>query len=814
MIKSKNTAILSQINSPIPPGHLYSRDRLLKLLKEENKLILVCSPAGYGKTTLVLDYLKSSSLKYGWVNISETTEHVFSFFQVIIAALQRANPDFGEDTMQLLLSYFEKNKFNTGWKEAINDIVYTFRKEFNNSFTTKTALILDDYHHIENREWKDYATEALTKNLPDFLQLIITSRQVPEIDFSNFVINNMMLKIEMEDLIFNKSEAAELISRKYKVPFKADRLDEIIQNLGGWITGLHLLMQGFGDSFENAEIDEQPIPENIFDFLADKIFANLDDESRELLLTTSVIENFDSGLCTSIGIKNFDTLMPELLKNHTFIVVVPLKQADGSEIVSYTYQRLFQNYITQKLYSLKSPDEIKNILRGTYKYYLDKDDTVTAIKYMIRAGDQEIALEHINKIFQSLFNEGKIEFLWEWMNSIREDLINASPESLIRMGVLKKFYSGDLQASVNYYNRAIEMLKDSNDYKLLFYAYVNKAGVMRNLGKTAEVIKEFEGLLKDEKYSEYRNTLNYHLASSLFHGGDYIRAEKLLEEIINSVSRSENRNIVINSYKTLGHIFLIRGNYFKAVSYYEMALNDETNTLDKFEVLCNLVLLSAQSAEYAKAKAYFEELEEIFSRFPTPVYRIPFLLAKQAYLFESGDFDYALSVMTEINDIAKSLNHKQYLYLSYRLMTECCYYKNENEKAIEYYNLAAEYAEKENILKKHGLEVSRAQLLKIRGEEQEKIFLEAYKYYKENSLLYNAALVGYNTADFYYREDIPEGSIKFFNECIETCKVNGYSSFLIREYRFNNSLLENNINGKWKDYIQQIKDKAAKALPS
>ena len=809
MIENKNTAVLSQINSPAAPSHLFTRKRLLDLLTTDKKLLLICSPAGYGKTTLVLDYLKNNDIVYGWVNITENTEHVFTYFQVIISALRKANPKFGSDTLQLLKSHFDRNKFNVNAHGAINDVILTFKEDFNNSFKSGTALVLDDYHHIENSDWKDYATESLLKNMPDNLQLIITSRQVPDIDFTHLVMNDSVSKIEMEDLAFNKSEAANLVASKYNIPVTS-QIEKLTENMGGWVTGLHLLMQGMGkktaDGNEDIEIEEQPIPENIFDFLAERIFLKFDSETQNLLLTTSVIENYDKELCVFLGINNFDDIMQSLIDNYTFVQTVPLQYGEGPSVISYNYPILFRNYVKSKLYSAKSEKEIKKIFKNVYTFYDGKKDTVTSIKYMIQAGDHSEALMRINAQFLELYNVGKIEFLWEWMNAIGSGLIEKDPVSLVNYGSLKRFYTGDLSSALNYFDKAIEILNSTKNYELLIYAYTNKAGVLRSLGRTSEVIKEFESLSADKRFSDFSDRINYNLAYALFHGAEYIRAEELLNNTAVPGTGSADKDLLANINRLLGHIYLIRGNYRKAVSFYEKAIRDEKNILDKFEVLCNLTLLSSQSAEYAKARSSLDELEEIFKRFPTPVFKIPLLLAKQAFLFESGDFENAVKVLTEINEIAMSLNQKQYIYLSCRLLTQCYYYKGENDNAIEYYKLTQPYIEKENILKQTELEISKALLKKIRGKEEAKIFLDAYKYYKENSLLYSLAQVCYYLADFYLREGNTDKSYKYLNECLEICALNGYDSLLIREYRFHSSLFENNANGAWQTYVEHIKE--------
>ena len=141
-------------------------------------------------------------------------------------------------------------------------------------------------------------------------------------------------------------------------------------------------------------------------------------------------------------------------------------------------------------------------------------------------------------------------------------------------------------------------------------------------------------------------------------------------------------------------------------------------------------------------------------------------------------------------------------------MTECYYYKRENEKAAECYELSKKFIENENILKKIELEVSKSIILDIPNNDKEKIFLEAYKYYKENSLLYNLAQVCYYLADFYSNNDYMDNTKKYLDECLNICSLNGYDSFLIREYRFDKTLLENYIKGNGQTYIQQIKNKS------
>jgi ATP/maltotriose-dependent transcriptional regulator MalT len=812
--KETNTLLLSRINAPEPPSHLYSRARLLNLINEnyKKKLILITSPAGYGKTTLVIDYLRTASIEYAWINISEDINHAYSFFYTIVSALKKINHGFGEDTINLLNSHLEKNKFNTNAKDAISDIILTLSSECKGFFINKIALVFDDYHHIEGIEHRDFLVDSLLKELPASMQLIITSRQLPEFDFMHYIENDMMFKIEMEDLVFNNTETHELLASKYKIS-NPGKIAEITGKLGGWITGLHMITQGYGEELDSAEIEKQPIPENIFNFLAEKTFNRFDNETKELLLVTSVIDNFHEELCACLGINNFKQIMEKLLKDNTFIQTIPIDYSGGSTIISYNYMILFRNYIQAKLFTSKSREEIREIFRKTYNFYNENGDIITSINYLIKAEDFEIAAEEINKNFKEMFSEGKLEFLWQWLNAIPLKYINNNISSLINLGILKKYYAGDLNESMKYLDKALKMAAETREYEQLVRASINRAIIMQNLGSTASVISELRALTADEALLKYKNSLTYYLAYALFHSSEYREAEELLGEIENIENGSTEMSLPYSSRKLLGHINLIRGNYLKAVEFYEKAVNDEKNVIDRFEVLCNLTLLSSQSAEYGKAEKYLSELDDIITRFPTAVLKIPYLLAKQAYLFESGNYDSALNVMKNIYDESVLLNHKQYMYLSSRLITECLYYKNDYEQAKKYFEISKQFLDVNNKLKINELEVFRALLFNLPAEEKENIFIEAHNYYDANSLLYNLALICYYLADFYYKRGLYDNVKTYLKSSLEIASSNGYNSFLIREYKKDSSLLKSAVNSPQtdydKNYLLKIKQKAS-----
>lgn len=811
-----NTALISRINSPEPPLHLLSRPRLLKLMQQnkDKKLIMICSPAGYGKTTLILDFLNKMSIKYAWINVSENIDHIYSFYKYIFTVLQKIHPEFGCHSTNLLDSHLEKNKFYKNLRDSVNDITQTFREEFKNYFTEKTVLVFDDYHHIEGTEWKDYAIDFLLKNIPENLQIIITSRQLPELDFTHYILNDMMLKIEMEELIFNNKEIEQLVNSVYKLKVKNSKISEIGKKVGGWITGVHLIFQCSGNDIDNFTIEEQPIPENIFDSLADKIFNDLAPELQDFLKNTSVIYNFEEDICRKVlGVEDFNKKINFLIRKISFIHKIPLELEDGSILDTYNYLNLQRNYLKSKLYSSSSQSEIKQLFRKIYNYYTGKNDIPTAINYMIKAHDYELALKYINKNFNIYFKEGKIENLWTWMNDIGLKLIEKDAESLINFAVLNKFYSGDLQASLRFNTLAIEKLKIETRTDMLVNAYINQAGVLINIGDTTKVINDFTLLIKDPQFKKYRTHLSYYLAYAYFHISEYQTSRLILLDILPESERNPENELFTNINKLLGHIYLIAGNFLKALAFYSKIENNNKNILDRFEILCNLVLLSSQAGQYDKADMYLTNLREIIKDFPTPVFNIPYLLASQSYYFEKGDYEKAIEILNEIYNISLSIGHKKYAYLSCRLLTECYYYSKNKNKAKEFFNVSLQYKDENNLLKNIELETSKALMFDIDNTEKERIFLEANKFYKDDNLQYNLAQNCYYLARFYLlKGEIMKFKV-YFEECLESCRNNGYKSFLIREKKFLDSPFTEALTyNKNDDFLQSIIEEATNSL--
>lgn len=775
------------INPPLMPEKLVSRDRLINLLIKnmDSNLIIIQSPAGYGKTTLVQSFLSKQNLKFAWLNSIPELDHFYTFFNNIVYSLRQINKSFGNNTLELIDSCLDKYGSSNNYQKKINDIITTFSKEFSQNCKEDIILVIDDLQNVNETDWFNSAFSSFVQNLPANLHLILLSRQMPDINIMPLIQEGKVFKLGMEDLIFTFDEIMTLVKDIYSIQYPDELLKLLENNLGGWVTGIHLILQSFGKEFGSIKIDYQNIPENVFNMLADQILEKLDADTKNFLIVSSLLEYFNASVCNSLlGISNSDQIIHKIIEKNLFVIPKSMNEASTNGTVSYCYQVLFKKFLKQKLYSTCETSKIEGYYKKLFKYYEEKGDMLTAIEYLVRANDNEASIKAIISHFDYLFSQGKLEYLWKWIKKIESETEMKNPYMIYYMGILYKYYAGDLNKALEYLAKAIEIFEHQKDKTGLAGCYVTKSGVLLNLGKVQEVIPELTKFLNVHTTTEIRANLLYLLALAYYQTAEYDTSVKLLNETLELANNGKKNNKESAIYNLLGNIQLIKGNFRKSIPYYEKVLNNSPDLFNRVETLCNLVLMNAQSGEYSNARNYFELLEDIVDKYPSKMFKFPFLMTKQAFLFESGDFDANIDVLEEINRLAKQMNHKQYEYISSRLLLDTYFYKKDYETAKKY------LAQSENLVDA-GNELEQIEIACVNADLNDPSFtststkdalLKAYEYYKINDYTYPLVQVGYKLGVYYMKNGDEEKAISYFKEAFISAEANNYISYFIREF--------------------------------
>jgi LuxR family maltose regulon positive regulatory protein len=819
--------IRTRITPPKSPSNIVRRERLLDQLSRDldKGVILVCAPAGYGKTTLVQCLLDKGNINYAWLHASEDISTVYGFFNYLVHSLKQLNPTFGDAAIQIIETIREEEKRFAGIDNIIEEITGNFVNDFCANFPGDTYLVIDDLHNLRDYEWVRIAFDKLTEVSPENLHLIITSRTVPEFNLTRLAAKRKLVEVKAEELNFTRDEIAALLSGVYSMQYSEDDLKFLHEQLNGWITGIHLIIQAYGTGFSQAHIQkgtsplgppffegESAVPENIFNYFADEIFAKLDTETRQFLLDTAMLDIIIPPVCDELlNLKNSGRIVADLMSKNIFIQAV-FDRNETAPVKYFSYLELFRKFLMWKLYELKSKTEIRLLLQKYYQYYLAQNDTESAIRFCLLSGEYAAAIPLIKDHFPVYFEQGKFETLWRWLEPLDESVLSQFPELIYFKGLLYKYYLGNIESSLNYVERAISLLEGKAPEEFLFNCYVSRAEILLNLGRNTEVIRSLSRLSETPAAPENKAKVLYFLAYSHFMSSNYAAALDLSNKSLEICTEHSLKDIQLDNFTVLANIYINRGEYVKATYYYEKIVEKSTNLFKKYLSFCNLVLVYSRSGKFDRAREHISEAEKLLHKFITPIFQTAFLLANFSIRFDSGDYEQCIKLLEKINRIAGKTGRKDYVSLTYEQLAETCYYLKNLSRAKEYLTFSKDYTDENNKMSVFDFNFTDS-ILKKKGGELEGLeakLLDAYSFYTEHNLFEYLAKTTYHLADLYMKSGMPETAEKYLRESLSIGADKEYVSYFQRELLDTRTLfdyaIEHNIE---KSFVMIIIESAA-----
>ncbi|NOS83614.1 MAG: hypothetical protein HOP31_00610 [Ignavibacteria bacterium] len=770
-------------------GKIVNRKELVEKLdvNRDKGIFLITAPAGYGKSSLALEFLNFTRKKYSWLNIHQEMNNFYVFVTYLVHSLSRIHKDFGKSTLLMVEEYRDKFKFETHHELIINDITGVFLNDLQQSFEDEIFIVLDDLGKINTSDWIKPAFDRIFEGLPANVHFVITSRSNPEFNTGLLQAKRKILKIGMKELAFTEKETKTLVNDLYELSISDREIKALSANLDGWITGIHLILQSYGNSFPGFRFDKIKVLDDVFNYFSEDIFNSLKPEVQEFLLFTSLLETFTPQLCDELlNIKRSTALIHELLQQNIFIQTNSAAKNDIS--VSYSYQELFGKFLNMKLKQSRNSSEINTFLKKVSGYYSDKEQFLEAINYSILAGELTNASVMIKMHFQQLFDRGHFEFLWKWLEELGSEIVNKEFKLLYLKSLLLKFFMGNIEESIPMLDKAIKLTNDLNDNEFMVKCCISKSRNLISLGRVREAIGVLKNAGEIEVEPVTRAKLLFLTAYAYYHNSEYDKSLDLLNSASDILDSADNAvhdttEVRLETHNLYGHIFLIRGDYSKSISYYERAVKNTERMFGRYETICNLVLLYSQSGKFEKASVYLDEARTIAENISIPIFRITYLLAHQAFKFEFGDYEDSIKLLVEMSNIASELNHKYYIFLSYSLIGDSYFSLNKMSKAEEYYDLAFRYLNDNNELERIQFSVCKAFLL-IRTEpssEIEPVLTDAYQFYESKKMTYSRIQISFHLADYYLKTRNYEKTLHFLKEVLKIAEEKEYNSFIQRE---------------------------------
>ena len=349
----RDVLLATKLHMPGPRPGLVPRPRLTARLDEglARGLVLVCAPAGYGKTVLLADWARRGEHPVAWLSLDAGDNDPARFWRHAVAALDRARPGTGERVAPLL-GPPAPSSFQGLVTALINDLA-----------ADEALLVLDDYHLISARQVHE-SLAFLVEHRPAGICVVLASRSDPPLPLARLRARGQLTEIRAAELRFTPAEAGELLQHAASALPDAS-VAALAARTEGWAAGLQLAalsLRGHDDAagFVAAFTGSHRY---VLDYLAEEVLEGQDEQLRTFLLETSVLERLSGPLCDAVtGREGSQALLEEAERAGLFLI--PLDEVRGW----WRYHHLFADLLRARLQQ-EQPGRVAQLHRNAAAWY-------------------------------------------------------------------------------------------------------------------------------------------------------------------------------------------------------------------------------------------------------------------------------------------------------------------------------------------------------------------------------------------------------------------------------------------------------------
>jgi LuxR family transcriptional regulator, maltose regulon positive regulatory protein len=427
----------TKLYRPSNRSDLISRARLIDRLNAglSGNVTLVSAPAGFGKTTLLAQWVQTIDRPTAWLSLDEHDNEPRVFVQSLTAALQSAFPEaFGATT-----SLLEAPRF-----PSVDHVVTLFINDLAD-VPDDVILVLDDYHLMRNREIHTFLNQ-LVEHLPHQLHLVLTTRSDPPLPLARWRARGHLNDLRPTDLRFTLEETEAFLTRELGSAAAHESAAALEERTEGWIAVLRLATLSLRNTSDRAAFMERlrSYPDHsIRSYLVEEILAHLAPAVQELLMRMSMLEQFCAELCAAIfgsdtSHEQMQATLDWLERSNLFLV--PLDERQGW----YRFHHLFRQLLQQRLQGHSSTEELVTLHRRASAWYAEQGLIEQAIEHALAAGDVSGATSLVEAQFVWTFEQEQLVQMEHWLGLLPEEQIQGSPCLLVaRMWILQNH--GQLQ---------------------------------------------------------------------------------------------------------------------------------------------------------------------------------------------------------------------------------------------------------------------------------------------------------------------------------------------------------------------------------
>jgi LuxR family transcriptional regulator, maltose regulon positive regulatory protein len=645
------TILATKLFIPPPRAKIVLRPRLIEQLNEGLSsgttpgMTLISAAAGFGKTTLVSEWIAACGKPVAWLSLDEGDSDPLRFISYLIAALQAIKAGFGEGLLAALQS---------PQSPPIESILTALLNEIT-TIPDNFILILDDYHAIDSQS-VDQCLTFLVEHLPPQMHLVIATREDPDLPLSRLRVRGQLTELRAADLRFTPAEATDFLIQMMGLNLSDEDVAALEAHTEGWIAGLQLAalsMQGLSDptkfiqSFSGSH-------RFVLDYLLEEVLERQPVEIQNFLLCNSILERLCGPLCESLlgtppgsGQETLEAL------ERANLFLVPL----DNERRWYRHHHLFGELLRQRL---GNPQELPEYHLRASAWYEANADLEQAISHALAARDFEQAARLAEMAWPETFRSNRQNTIFQgWMKALPDEIIHARP-------VLCAGYAWALQDMGEFENArhwldlaenppAEALFVDEAEFQTLpGNIAVARAYVAMALGDAPEAERQARRALallpEADLFRRAGATAIVGMAS--LQNGNLEAAARAIIDGMEMAEKAGSPEIALSGVFPLVDIRLVQGRLREAIKVFENLLEktqtqDETafpGTPDLYLGLCGLLL---EQGDTETAQQFLQKSDKLGETAGLPDWGYRSCLTHARYLEILGDLDGALEQMKQ-----------------------------------------------------------------------------------------------------------------------------------------------------------------------
>jgi LuxR family maltose regulon positive regulatory protein len=412
--------LTTKLHVPHPRRTLVSRTRLLAQLDDgfTRPVTLIAAPPGFGKTTLLSDWIAQREVRAAWVSLNPDDDDPARFWAYVIGALETLQAGVGEHALALLRSR-DAYSLETILTALINAVA-TFPWDF--------SLILDDYNVIDNPHVHN-ALAFLISHAPSQMHVILATRADPPLPLASWRARGNLVEIRAADLRFTSDEASHYLSGNMGLNLTRAEVAALEHRTEGWIAGLQLAAMAVRGrdvvhipGFITAATSSNRY---VVDYFIEEVLQAQDADVQDFLRQTSLLERLSAPLCDAVTGRNDSQAILDHLE-HAGLFVVAL----DAERHWFRYHPLFAE-VLQKMLEQAEPDSVSELHQRASLWFADHQLVPEAITHALAASDYAHAAGLIELVGMENLGRGEVTTLLKWIAALPAELLRVRPRLCI-----------------------------------------------------------------------------------------------------------------------------------------------------------------------------------------------------------------------------------------------------------------------------------------------------------------------------------------------------------------------------------------------